>query len=162
MDFSSGSQAALETALDLIGGRGQLILLHVIPQSSAKVQNVRESIELVRKKLGAFAKNNRARIPAGSRIRLLVRVGTPFQEILAVAKDHEVGLIVVGVRESNSFGGLMLGHTADRISRYAWCSVLLVRSGAHYPKRGPSLAIAESGLPGCSWQPSAGIHPYAP
>lgn len=142
MDFSPASEHAFETALDLIAPDGHIILMHVIGHSFADGHIPRGSLSAARKKLRAFA--NSARFPDGHHIKLLVRAGTPFHEILAAAKDHDVGLIVLGIDESDPFDGLALGRTADRISRYASCSVLLVRSGTGYAKRAGSLAVGQS------------------
>ena len=60
-------------------------------------------------------------------VQPLVRIGTPFSEILAAAAENDVELIVLGVHDAAPLRGLALGHTAERVSRYAPCPVLLVR-----------------------------------
>ena len=54
-------------------------------------------------------------------------VGHPAQTLLTVAKEEAVHLIVVGSRGHSGLWDRMLGHTADRISEAAPCSVLIAR-----------------------------------
>ena len=144
VDFSAASQTAFATALDLLGTRARIILLHVIPISFG-ADAFRGSFEAAQKKLSDFAKD--VSVTAEQRVESIVRAGIPFQEILTATKDHKINLIVLGIDESNPFGGLALGHTADRISRYAWCSVLLVRSDHSYPDRRGSISLSKTAPP---------------
>jgi nucleotide-binding universal stress UspA family protein len=59
-------------------------------------------------------------------VHTLVRTGTPFQEILAATKQLRADMIILAVSES---GPISIGHTAERVLRYASCPVLLVRPG---------------------------------
>jgi len=120
-------------ALDLLGHHGRLVVLHVVPPSFLNGPGLRDSIEAGRKNLKKFARS--MGLPDGPRIKLMVRAGTPFQQILATAADHQAALITLGIDNTDAFGGFALGHTADRISRYARCSVLLVRSGDRRTRR---------------------------
>jgi nucleotide-binding universal stress UspA family protein len=44
------------------------------------------------------------------------------------AKDKKCDLIVLGHSGHSRLWGHLLGHTADRVSEYASCSVLIVRT----------------------------------
>ena len=125
IDFSVASKHALKHALGLAGAGARIILLHVIAPSAERRRDVASLTEAARKSLQSFS---RSAARGGDRsIRSLVRTGTPFQEILATAKENHVGLIVLAVHDSAPFGGLALGHTVERVSRYAPCPILLVR-----------------------------------
>jgi len=65
----------------------------------------------------------------------VLRVGNPFEEIVNVAKELGVDLIVVGSHGSAGLGRLLLGSTADRVLQYAPCPVLVVK----YPPQRPGL-----------------------
>ena len=128
IDFTAASRNAFREALRLGGDQSRFILLHVIPPTTEKGRKRQTVIAAARRSLASFARNGHARHVRS--LRYEVRNGTPFQEILAAADDKNVELIVVGVDSSGPFRGLALGHTADRISRYARCPVLLVRDGS--------------------------------
>lgn len=57
-----------------------------------------------------------------------LRKGNPASEIVAFAREGFFDLIVLGQRGHSRLWGQLLGHTADRVSEQAPCSVLIVRS----------------------------------
>jgi nucleotide-binding universal stress UspA family protein len=54
----------------------------------------------------------------------------PADEIIALAEELGVGLIVVGSRDRGRIGRALTGSVPDRIVRQARCSVLVVGAGA--------------------------------
>ena len=119
-DFSSASKKALKHALTLTHDPRRVVVLHVIPpplpQTRAELQSL---IKGTRARLVSFSKNG-----SDHSIESIVATGTPFQEILAAAKTKNAVLIVLGLDSSD---GAELGYTAERVSRYAKCAVLLLR-----------------------------------
>jgi len=69
-----------------------------------------------------------------------VREGDPAHEIIAAARAHEAGLIVVGTRGQTGLRRLILGSVARNVLLHAPCSVLVVREGSQVtpvtPERG--------------------------
>ena len=59
-----------------------------------------------------------------------LRVGDPAHQIIASARVHEAGLIVVGTRGQTGLRRLILGSVARNVLLYAPCSVLVVRGGS--------------------------------
>jgi nucleotide-binding universal stress UspA family protein len=64
---------------------------------------------------------------AGRRVDASPREGDPADEILAVARDAEADLIVVGSRGQTGLARLLLGSVARNVLYEARCSVLVVR-----------------------------------
>ncbi|WP_048308080.1 universal stress protein [Halomonas sp. PR-M31] len=56
-----------------------------------------------------------------------LRMGRVDTEILRLAEEIEVGLLVVGNRGRESLARVMLGNDSESIVRHAPCSVLVVR-----------------------------------
>ncbi len=125
IDFSVASKNAFRHALSFSGGDSRIILLHVISPSAEDRRDISSLIDAAKKSLHSFGKSYE--LPRDRAVRSLVRTGTPFHEILATAKENKVELIVLAVHDLAPFGGLALGHTVDRVSRYAPCPVMLVR-----------------------------------
>lgn len=75
-----------------------------------------------------------AKMPTGKDHRhpLLVREGEPAEEIIALAKEGNFDLVVVGNRGNSRIASLVVGSTASKVARYAPCSVLIYRPG-HEP-----------------------------
>ena len=60
-------------------------------------------------------------------VRSIVRFGHPADEILATAQEQDADLIVVGARGRTRAGPFGMGDVAQKIVKYASCSVLVVR-----------------------------------
>jgi nucleotide-binding universal stress UspA family protein len=74
-------------------------------------------VEMIAAHAGAF----------GVRLTTELRTGHPAQEILAAARAHRADLIVLGHSGRSGAWGRFLGTTAEKVSRHAECSVLIVR-----------------------------------
>jgi nucleotide-binding universal stress UspA family protein len=61
-----------------------------------------------------------------------VRVGTPAEEILSMARDFGAGLIVVGTHGRKGLAHVVLGSTAEKVVRLASCPVFVVKE-SHAP-----------------------------
>jgi universal stress protein A len=53
--------------------------------------------------------------------------GKPHEQVLALAGDHGVDLIVIGVHGRNALDIAMFGSTTNQVIRGASCPVLAVR-----------------------------------
>lgn len=125
IDFSASAKSAFRHAIGLAGDASRIILLHVIAPSGVKGSDVTHLIAAAEASLTSFSKSDG--LDHDHAAHSLVRIGTPFSEILAAAAENDVELIVLGVHDSAPLRGLALGHTAERVSRYAPCPVMLVR-----------------------------------
>lgn len=63
----------------------------------------------------------------GAHVRSTVRFGHPADEILAAAQERDADLIVVGARGRTRAGPFRMGDVAQKVVKYASCSVLVVR-----------------------------------
>jgi len=63
----------------------------------------------------------------GAQVRSAIRLGHPAGEILAAAKEQDADLIVVGARGQTRAAPFPLGGVAQKVVKYAPCSVLVVR-----------------------------------
>ncbi len=61
----------------------------------------------------------------------LVRRGTPYREIVAVAKTLGIDLMIVSTHGYTGLKHALLGSTAEKVVRYAPCPVLVVRKCEH-------------------------------
>lgn len=134
-DFSSASEEAWRTAGKLARGIGaELVLLHVLveaplysesPFAGPRVREVYESERTwAAKKLEQWADEARA---TGLVVRVELRTGVPYQDIVTAAGDVRADLIVIGTRGRGGVERALLGSVADRVIRLAPCPVLSVR-----------------------------------
>lgn len=61
-------------------------------------------------------------------LELHIEVGHPFEQILAMARDKQIDLIVMGTHGRTGLEHVMLGSVAERVVRLAACPVMTVKS----------------------------------
>jgi nucleotide-binding universal stress UspA family protein len=139
-DFSPDASAAIDYALKLAKLAGiQIALLHIVevptyqihPEVVAARKRVDETFEAMRQRaaerLEALAEVVRNE---GVNCTASVRLGIPTEEILTEAEKTEPDLIFIGNKGTSALARFLLGSTAERVVRYARCSVLVVRAKA--------------------------------
>lgn len=95
-------------------------------------QPVTDAPEAVRQALLDAAEARTAEImrrlgACGAQVRSAIRPGHPAGEILAAAREHDADLVVVGARGQTRAAPFPLGGVAQKVVKYAPCSVLVVR-----------------------------------
>jgi nucleotide-binding universal stress UspA family protein len=86
----------------------------------------------------------------GITVRTVMRAGHPARIIVELARELSSDLIILGNRGHSRLWGGFLGHTADRVSEHAPCSVLIVRSSEAH-------ALFRKMLIGCDGSPGARV-----
>ena len=135
IDFSEGSLAALEYAINLAEeGDGHLTLLHVTELPAALTQEpyviedeiarMHESSVHARHKLADLIPENARAYCA---IDTAVVEGRVYREILCRASEKKADLIVMGVHGRGALDLLLFGSTTHHVIRAAACPVLIVR-----------------------------------
>lgn len=134
LDFSQTSLNALRVALRIAGPGGDVTLLHVIDEHFVKdaVMAGMGSADEIAQKLRARAEESFAEVMAGVEaegvnVERMTVVGVPFVEILKIARDLDLPLIVMGVRgRSTPPEEFLFGSTAEKVLRLARVPVLCV------------------------------------
>lgn len=63
----------------------------------------------------------------GVKAKACFRVGHPFEEIVSMANDPEVDLVLIGSHGCSAIKQLLLGSTAARVVEHVRCPVLVVK-----------------------------------
>lgn len=131
-DGSEGAQKALIAGIKLAQiHQAQLFALAVeekLPKFPGTIDEVQEEKELANKFYGRLLAEaqNKAQ-EAGLELKTLIRAGHPAKTIVQVAKEGKFDLLVVGHTGLSAVWAAFLGTTAEKVSRHAPCSVLIVR-----------------------------------
>jgi len=136
VDFSDSSLAALELALSLAQeGDAELTILHVFERSADEEPLANRPIvapEYQREVEAEFTARLHALVPqnVGNACRPQARTshGKPYREILGIATEDQVDLIVMGVHGRNALDVMLFGSTTNQVVRRATCPVLTLRS----------------------------------
>jgi nucleotide-binding universal stress UspA family protein len=131
-DGSEGANKALEAALELARlHQGKIWALAVeenLPHVIATVGEFQDTKEQANEKFGQLLQAARARAEqAGIELKTILRAGHPAQTIISVAQEGEFDVILVGHSGLSGVWAAFLGTTAEKVSRHAPCSVLIVR-----------------------------------
>jgi glycine betaine transporter len=134
VDFSPTSINSVRVAVGIASPDGDITLLHVIDQHFIEdaVAAAFGSTDDITGKLRAQAEANFTNalegIDTGNvNIERMVVVGIPFVEILKIARDLDLPMIVMGVRgRSAGAEELLFGSTAEKVLRGTRIPVLCV------------------------------------
>ena len=134
IDFSPCSVNALRVAIGVAAPDGDLTLLHVIDEEfvdAAVVAGMGSSDE-IRARLKEQAESNFSTVLEGIDtnqvdIEKMIVVGLPFVEILKIARDLDLPMIVMGIRgHSTPAEEILFGSTAEKVLRGTRVPVLCV------------------------------------
>ena len=135
VDFEEASDSALQAAADLAQKfNAKLILMHAYelpfypyPGTSLTATNdlPRAIHEAATAGLDGMVGRVKAQVPD---TESLLRAGAPADEILAVAKERNVDLIVMGTHGRKGFAHALLGSIAEKVLRRADLPVLTVHA----------------------------------
>ncbi|MFH1059383.1 MAG: universal stress protein [Pseudomonadota bacterium] len=133
-DFSPHADRALTQAIELAqAGGGRLTVLHVIAPGLPLIpgepppRRGELSDEEIARKLDAYLRQVYGPRLAGVKWRAALRRGHPSEEILAHLKQAQADLVVMGSQGLSGMGLVVLGSVAERVSRRAPCTCLVVR-----------------------------------
>ena len=135
-DFSDSSLKALEYGLSLAKeADAELLLLHVIEGLANVKQWQQPTNPSIVEYLRLSEQNALARlrevVPKDASTwctpKELLMTGKPYEEILRVARDEDVHLIVMGVYGRNPIDLMFFGSTTNHVVRAATCPVLTLK-----------------------------------
>ena len=147
-DFSEISQLALRWAYDLADRFGsKLILAHVHEQWAPLA--VEESQPYFHQMLEQQRKQVDERLAAlamalGKDVQPMTAVGIPHHEIVRMAQERAVDLIVMATHGRGFVAHALLGSTTERVLRSAPCPVLAVRDPGSDRDQRPAREVARS------------------
>ena len=136
-DFSECGNYALSAAASLARTFGaSIICLHIIEPMVPTVgySGITEPLPIadITDQLEESAERELPRIAeseecAGLEIEQLIVHGEAAAEIVRVARDHNVDLIVISSHGRTGWGRILFGSTAEAVVRHASCPVLVVK-----------------------------------
>lgn len=131
-DFSGEALRAAKYAARLCSSReARIVLLHVterfhlgsLAEGAAAYELHRRAAEIANEKLQEWKQN----FEQGISVEVCLKHGSPWHEIVAYAKRIRPDMIIMGSHGYTGLKHLAMGSTAERVVRYAHCSVLVVR-----------------------------------
>lgn len=137
-DFSETGLLAVDHATTMARlTKAEMILVHVLPESPYHFEipepvllmdNREELFKMVEQKLGDMAR----KISLGDDIhpRYIVTTGKVANEVVKIAQEEKVDLIIMGTHGAKGFEELFIGSNAHKIVNIAPCPVITVQQHA--------------------------------
>jgi nucleotide-binding universal stress UspA family protein len=122
-DFSDHAHRASEYAVSMAKEYGaELMLLHVledVPRSA--------DLEIATEKVANQLKESIApKTREGCIVKVIVRIGKPYQQIIQLALEAQTDLVIMGVRGRGALDTAIFGSTTHRVIQLGSCPVLAV------------------------------------
>lgn len=138
-DFSEGARHALTYGTSFAGEyQAELLLLHVVESVAAPYASDLFPVPMaeVFQELQSYAQRELEKLAEQARsrcgtVRTLVVQGKPSHEIMRVAREESVDMIVLGTHGKGMLDQALFGSTTERVVRKAPCPVLCVRESEH-------------------------------
>jgi len=129
-DASEAAQKAFSCGLDLACKyMAEIVVVSVVriaePPEDVETEAAIESATEFFEKQFAILRNQAA--ARNIRSQFLVRAGHPADQIVLVASEEKVDVIVMGHRGRSRVSRWLLGSISKRVLSYAHCSVFIVR-----------------------------------
>ncbi|OGR26426.1 MAG: hypothetical protein A2139_10360 [Desulfobacca sp. RBG_16_60_12] len=131
-DGSEGANRALEVGIGLAKIHGAelwaLAVQENLPRFSGTIDEVQEEKQFANEQYGKLLEAAKVKAKeAGIELKTLMQPGHPAQTIITAAKEGKFDLVLVGHTGLSGVWAAFLGTTAEKVSRHAPCSVLIVR-----------------------------------
>lgn len=138
-DFSEHSDVALQYAAEFAKAFDAEVLVCHVVESASLLSEVPPSGEgyfppnLVELQSKAAREQCEKRLAESgiARSSIHIREGKPFVEIVRLAKEQDVDLVILGTHGRGAVAHMLLGSVAEKVVRKAPCPVLTVREGEH-------------------------------
>jgi nucleotide-binding universal stress UspA family protein len=132
-DFSDVSQKAVKYIKQLKGaGAQEVIVLHVIDEKELLVlsrvpDQYLQITTLMEKEIAKEMADVEADMAAeGFSVKLKVKTGKPFTEIMMTATEEKVSIIVVGSHGKSNIGEMLMGSVSENVIRHAKVPLLVI------------------------------------
>ena len=132
-DFSDVSQKAVKYIKQLKGaGAQEVIVLHVIDEKELLVlSRVPDQYLQIKAQMEKEIAKEMAVVEAdmtaeGFRVKLKVKTGKPFTEIMMTAADEKVSIIVVGSHGRSNIEEMLMGSVSENVIRHAKVPLLVI------------------------------------
>ncbi len=138
-DFSDSAHQALRYGMSFAKEYdAELILLHVVENLTVGYASDLFPVPMaeVFQEISGYAKTELAKLGQEARereitVRELVVQGKPSAEIIRIAAENEIDVIVLGTHGKGMLDQALFGSTTERVVRRAPCPVLTVRMAEH-------------------------------
>jgi len=130
-DWSDCAKDALEYLKGMKkAGIEEIVVAHVMDEKAMKLQpqdKFREFEKIDRDKLQAVKEELEKE---GFKVKILLQVGNPRAELITIARQEDVSLIVMGSHGKGRMGGILWGSASRNTAEYSERPIILIKGRA--------------------------------
>jgi len=129
-DWSECSRDALKYLEGMRdAGVGEVVVAHVMDEKAMKLQPEEKF-----KEFGRIDQEKLQQVKAelerdGFRVRTILRIGNPRAEVIRIARDEDVSLIVMGSHGKDRMEGILWGSVSRNTAEYSERPILVIKGG---------------------------------
>jgi len=133
-DFSEESYHAVEYGLRFAKwADGTLLIPHIIHMPSGELYQPDGHVltfDAAKERAATMLKEfHESRLGSYPKCELMVAIGDPFEQLMAIARDRPVDLIVTATHGRTGLEQLIIGSVAEKLIRHAQCPLFVLRRG---------------------------------
>lgn len=140
VDLSQHSEMVMDYAKDIFNStKAQLYVVNVINQRDVEAVSrvaqyapnisVERYVEEQKEYRTQLIKDMLSKVQLNpENTKIIIKVGTPFSELLQVINQEEIDLVIMGATGRSNIATILLGSTADKMVRRSPVPVLIVRN----------------------------------
>jgi nucleotide-binding universal stress UspA family protein len=132
-DFSEESYHAIEYGESFAKlADGTLLLAHILHNPTSELfhpEGYVLSFEQAKQHAQSLLEELRAKRISYPKCELYVGLGDPYEQLMALATQRNVDLVVVATHGRSAIEDLVLGSVAEKLIRHSPCPVFVVRRG---------------------------------
>ncbi len=149
-DFSKLSQAGVRYALELAKVvKAEVTVYHVVSQgelmqhyNELPVRPLMHPVDTYQKAISRFMKTHFADLTADVKIHEKVEMGSAEKNIVNLAEEKEMDLIVISTHGRTGLSHMIVGSVTEKVVRLARCPVLSIPSHTKEEAKGKVAAAA--------------------
>jgi nucleotide-binding universal stress UspA family protein len=135
IDFSDYSKTSLRYSINFVKKfNAELFLIYVVEPviyppdfSMGQIAIPTVDLEMDKRAEEELEKLAKKEIPQDIKVRIIVKTGKPFIEILETSSEENIDLIIIATHGHTGVEHILFGSTAEKVVRKAPCPVLTLR-----------------------------------
>lgn len=129
-DWSDCAHDALEYLKNIKGaGVGEVVVAHVMDEKAMSLQPEHEFKEFERIDREKLQQVQQQLEKAGFKVKTRLRLGNPRTDLIQIARQEDISLIVMGVHGRGRVKGILWGSVSRNVAEYSERPILLIKGG---------------------------------
>lgn len=105
----------------------EIVVVHVMDEKAMKLQSEDKFREFERKDIEKLMQVKEELEKEGFNVRTLLRVGNPRAELIWIAKEEGISLVIMGTHGKGRVAGILWGSVSRNMAEYSESPIMLIK-----------------------------------